>query len=76
MGGDKSKVRQPFRLFAHVLGNGGERGQNDCRHLDQKYTLYRCTDLSKGFLLYKSHVEATPPMNTYIDVDVIGMRFW
>jgi hypothetical protein len=32
--------------------------------------------LSKGFLLYKSHVEATPPMNTYIDVDVIGMRFW
>ena len=42
----------------------------------QKYTLYRCTDLSKGFLLYKSHVEATPPVNTFIDADVVGMRFY
>ena len=42
----------------------------------QKYTLYRCTDLAKGFLLYKSHVEATPPVNTFIDADVVGMRFY
>lgn len=42
----------------------------------QKYTLYRCTDLTQGFLLYKSHVEATPPVNTFIDADVNGMRFY
>ena len=42
----------------------------------QKYTLYRCTDLSKGFLLYKSHVEATPPVNAIIDADVGGLRFY
>jgi choice-of-anchor A domain-containing protein len=42
----------------------------------QKYTLYRCTDLSEGFLLYKSHVEAAPPTNTFIDADVIGTRFY
>ena len=42
----------------------------------QKYTLYRCTDLSKGFLLFKSHVEATPPTNTFLDVETTGMRFY
>ncbi len=42
----------------------------------QKYTLYRCTDLTQGFLLFKSHVEATPPVNTFIDADVNGMRFY
>ena len=42
----------------------------------QKYTLYRCTDLSNGFLLYKSHVAATPPMNAFIDADVVPLRFY
>ena len=42
----------------------------------QKYTLYRCTDLTKGFLLYKSHIESTPPTNTYIDAESTGMRFY
>lgn len=42
----------------------------------QTYTLYRCTDLAEGFLLYKSHIEATPPMNTHIDADVNDLRFY
>ena len=42
----------------------------------QKYSLYHCTDLSKGFLLFKSHVEATPPMNTCIDVETTDVRFY
>jgi choice-of-anchor A domain-containing protein len=42
----------------------------------QKYTLFRCTDLTKGFLLYKSHIESTPPTNTYIDAESTGMRFY
>jgi len=42
----------------------------------QKYTLYRCTDLGDGFLLYKSHIEATPPMNTHIDADLNSLRFY
>ncbi len=42
----------------------------------QKYTLYRCTDLSKGFLLFKSHIEATPPTNTYLDVETSDLRFY
>jgi len=42
----------------------------------QKYTLYRCTDLSQGFLLFKSHVEATYPTNTFIDADIQSVRFY
>jgi len=42
----------------------------------QKYALYHCTDLSKGFLLFKSHIEATPPLNTCIDVETSGVRYY
>jgi hypothetical protein len=42
----------------------------------QKYTIYRCTDLSKGFLLYKSNINATPPTNTHIDAEDHGVRFY
>ncbi|MFO7535305.1 MAG: SdrD B-like domain-containing protein [Kiritimatiellia bacterium] len=42
----------------------------------QYYTLYRCTDLSKGFLMFKSRVEATPPVNTFLDIDPADMRFY
>ncbi len=42
----------------------------------QHYTLYRCTDLSKGFLMFKSNVEATPPANTFLDIDPADMRFY
>lgn len=42
----------------------------------QTYALYHCTDLSKGFLLFKSHIEATPPLNTCIDVETSGVRYY
>ena len=42
----------------------------------QRYTLYRCTDLAKGFLLYKSNLEATPPVNRHVDAEDNPVRFY
>ena len=42
----------------------------------QRYTLYRCTDLAKGFLLYKSNLEATPPVNRHVDAEANPVRFY
>jgi len=64
----------PIALCITVTAEGAVLSWNS--YWGQKYTLYRCTDLNRGFLLYKSHVEATPPENTYIDADVNDLRFY
>lgn len=38
-----------------------------CSYFGQSYTLYRCTNLTEGFLVFKDNIVATPPTNTVHD---------
>ncbi len=64
----------PIYLSIEVTPEGMKLSWNS--FWGQRYTLYRCTDLGEGFLMYKSNIEATPPFNTHIDAEAAGMRFY
>ncbi len=64
----------PISLSINSVDEGMELSWNS--FWGQKYTIYRCTDLSKGFLLYKSNITATPPTNTHIDAEDYPVRFY
>lgn len=64
----------PISLFINSVDEGMELSWNS--FWGQRYTIYRCTDLSKGFLLYKSNITATPPTNTHIDAEDYPVRFY
>ncbi len=42
----------------------------------QNYSLYRSTNMTVGFQLYREHIEATPPTNLFLDVAPVGMSFY
>jgi len=41
-------------------------------YIGQKFEVWRCTDLMKGFQLLQGGIMATPPENTYEDVTATG----
>lgn len=69
----------PASLFASDIGVGAPDGSIVVRwpsKAGNSYEVWRSTNLLEGFSVYSSSITGTPPVNVFVDTNVVGNAFF